>query len=64
LGVKPIDKIFIGKVAAKKVELDITNEDIANMTGFQKSTIDSFMCGRRDSDTVKNSIAKVLGIER
>ena len=38
------------------------HQALAELTGFSKSTIDSFMIGRRYSKTVDRKIRKVLGI--
>lgn len=38
------------------------HQALAELTGFSKSTIDSFMIGRRYSETVDSKIREILGI--
>lgn len=61
-----IYEIFKAEVERQKRLLHLTNADIAEKTGFKKSTIDFFMCGkksREDSKSVAIAIARVLMIE-
>ena len=55
--------MFRAKIAEQKKLRNLTNADIAKMTGYTKSTIDAFMCGVRESEKVAKAIAKALGIE-
>jgi transcriptional regulator with XRE-family HTH domain len=59
-----VDWIYRGKVAAKKVELDLSDEDLAELTGLPVGTIRAWACGKRDSDTVADALEKALEIER
>ena len=61
-------EVFKAEVDKAKRLQGLTNADIAEKTGFKKSTIDYFMTnpeskGRDDSRKVAEAISKVLGIE-
>lgn len=62
-GGESIYTLLRAKVAEQKKLRNLTNKDIAKMTGYTKSTIDAFMCGVRESDKVAKAIATALGIE-
>lgn len=59
----PIYELFKAEVCKQKRLRRLNNKKLAEMTGFTKSTIDAFMCGVRDSDSVAIAIARVLDIE-
>ena len=58
-------KFFIGRIKQALSVQDLTNTDLANMTGLSKKTIDAFMCKTgRKSERTAELIAKALQIER
>ena len=58
-------KFFIGRIKQALSVQDLTNTDLANMTGLSKKTIDAFMCrSGRKSERTAELIAKALQIER
>ena len=58
-------KFFIGRIKQALSVQDLTNTDLANMTGLSKKTIDAFMCrSGRKSERTAELIAKALKIER
>ena len=58
-------KFFIGRIKQALSVQDLTNTDLANMTGLSKKTIDAFMCKTgRKSERTAELIAKALKIER
>ena len=63
LEVTIIYKLFCGKVAEQKKLRKLTNADLAKMTGYSKKTIESFMCGARESERIAKALAAVLNIE-
>jgi len=50
------------EVSKQKVLRDMTNGDLARITGLRKSTIDGFMCGQRYSKLVANKLREALNI--
>ena len=60
---KIIYKLFCGKVAEQKKLRKLTNADLGRMTGYSKKTIEAFMCGTRESESVAKALANVLKIE-
>lgn len=63
LEVKIIYRLFCGKVAEQKKLRKLTNADLAKMTGYSKKTIESFMCGARESEPIAKALAAALHIE-
>jgi hypothetical protein len=63
LEVKIIYRLFRAKIAEQKKLRNLTNADMAKLTGYTKSTIDAFMCGVRESENVAKAIAEALDIE-
>lgn len=61
--VTTIYTLFREKIRHAKVDKKYTNADIAKLTGYTKKTIESFMCGARESENVAKAIAKALNIE-
>lgn len=57
--------LFINRARHAKIDLAITNDDIADKTGLSKKTIEAFFCetGRKTERTAE-LIAKALKIER
>lgn len=60
---KIIYEIFREKIKHAKVDKKCTNADIAKLTGYSKKTIESFMCGARESDKMARAISKALNVE-
>lgn len=60
---KIIYKQFCGKVAEQKKLHKLTNADLGHMTGYSKKTIEAFMCGARESESIAKALAAVLKIE-
>jgi cyanate lyase len=56
-------EIFRGEVAKVVKIRRLSYQEIADMTGFKRSTICAFMCGARNSDQVARAIGKALGID-
>ena len=63
LEVEIIYKLFCGKVAEQKKLQGLTNADLGKMTGYSKKTIESFMCGARESEPIAKALSDVLHIE-
>lgn len=61
--VRVIFKLFTGEVAKVKKIRNLTNADLAKMTGYKESTIEAFMKGARPSEYVARAISHALGIE-
>lgn len=61
--VTTIYKLFCGKVAEQKKLQGLTNADLGRMTGYSKKTIESFMCGARESESIATALAAALHIE-
>lgn len=55
--------VFVAEVDKQKRLKNLTNADIAKLTGYTRSTIDAFMGGFRDSNNVRKAIAEALKIE-
>lgn len=55
--------VFKSEVDKQKRLQGMTNQDIADKTGYSKHAIDSYMCGYRDSKKVEIAIAIALGLE-
>lgn len=56
-------KVFIGVIEFHKSVNDMTNADIAELTGYSKDTIGDFMCGKRMSKKVYQKICELFGID-
>jgi len=56
---------FQGRITEAKKVNGLTNDDIAELTGYSKKTIEAFMSKHGNkSEKVANAIAKALKIER
>ena len=55
--------LFFGVVEFNKKVFGISNAGFAEMTGYSKETIDSFMCGKRVTSKIAKSLCKALNID-
>lgn len=50
------------EISKQKVLRDMTNKDLATITGLAESTINGFMCGQRYSKLAAEKLREVLNI--
>ncbi len=58
-----VNCMFIAEVKKQQSIKDLTYKDLERITGVPENTIKLFMRGARDSENVKQALAKALDID-